>query len=180
MAQLHSWILVRNLRSNTLARKLEHHRNGGFNLHGLAVEQIWTITPLFDRIDRGRREHGMSAYQRQILDLTVLGNNCREDHGTRNPSRASDLRIGGLNPVNQHTLRHSLRDPYALWGGRNQLRHRIQIGSGADNPANHAPELSSGNPSRYSTNDASRCWQGRWCFFLFDHLHLLRNAAGCA
>ena len=52
--------LVPKARADTRSRsafEFEDHVHGGFHFDGLLVEQVWTIAPGLDGIDRGLLQH---------------------------------------------------------------------------------------------------------------------------
>src|SRR5579871_3315523 len=59
-------------RSVLVPRQNEVHSDLGLHLNRLVVQDIGTIPPLLDGIDRGRNEHGMSRQNLQIIDGSRL------------------------------------------------------------------------------------------------------------
>src|SRR5581483_715827 len=128
------------------ARKREVHRYLGVNLNRFSVQNVRPIAPLLYGIKRRLGQQRVTAEDVQILNGAVFSNHGSQYNATLNPGRAGEWRILGLHTMQNHSLRHALRNAHPL--NRNLgNRHR----SAADNSADYA---ACGTP-RYATRNSA-------------------------
>src|SRR6185312_338061 len=153
------------------AGKREVHRNLSIHFDRLAVQKVGLIAPLLYGINSSRGQHWMPTDDMKVLYSSVFPDNCLENHGSLNASLACQGRISGTNFVNQQTLRHALRDAYALRS--HSLRYRSGAGGSADNAADHATHGAARYATRNAAHHAHRARRRR--VFFLNHLNFLRN-----
>src|SRR3954469_18532064 len=99
----------------------EREVDGDLRLHldRFAVQDVGTESPLADRVERGWRQHGMTADESEPLDVAVARDDGGEDDGTLDVCAARDWRIACL---------HTHED--VRWLNARDAKQRMRLGRG--------------------------------------------------
>ena len=88
-------------RASLSSGEYEVHLNLGFDLDGLAVQQVRPVLPLLDGFDSRRSECRMTADEFDFVDVALLVDRGIQDYGALNMLFAGVGRIRWIYPLNQ-------------------------------------------------------------------------------
>jgi hypothetical protein len=93
----------------------EVHRHCGFNLYGLAVQQIRLVLPLLDGFDCRGREHGMSADELDVLHVSRFADEDSQDNAPLDTRLPREGRVDWTYLLNPQALNYALGDAHPRW-----------------------------------------------------------------
>jgi len=90
--------------------KIEHDIDGGFYFHGLAVEEVRTVAPLLDCVQRGLAEQGVAAEDAEVFDGSGFGDGGGEGDSAGDAYGSGDWGVDRGGPVEDVTFDHATGD----------------------------------------------------------------------